>query len=760
MRSLARVLALLLASILLPETVRGQTAELIDAMLAPVDEVAAGANLQRFLSEPLSGGLEAGTSTRISVSLPSGVPVRIIGVCDADCSDLDLTLVDGSGNQVATDVELDATPVLNAEATSSQGYELSVAMIDCSVEPCYWTVMVYVDESAATAASSALSNAGGSRREAGSLATGDNTLDGGEFVDGFTVDGRAGESLVVDLTANGFDPYLIVIAPDGTQTDNDDFEGDVTRSLVALDLTADGEYRVLVTSYAGGETGSYDLSIDAGAATGASTVVGRSEQGTLGSGDTMLESGEFLDEYTFEGRPGQRVSVALQSSDFDTYLMLIGPDDFREENDDADGSTDRSVIDADLTERGTYRVIVTSYAPGESGTYALEIGAAETTAASAGQRDVERLAPGQPASGRLEEGDAQIETGEFSDLWAFEGTAGQHVVVEMTSNGFDSWLGLVGPDGTVIDQNDDADGRTDLSRVEVTLRDSGRFRVVATSFGAGETGNYTLALRTENTTAATPAPAASGSGGQMYGIFAGISDYGGRASNLAYTAEDAVNFAAALEQGSGLRPENSFVLTDSEATTGNIRSAFQQIGQVMGPDDTFVFFYSGHGSRVPRAAGPDRADPDGLDETLSLYDADITDDEMHELMTLVDGGISVLILDACFSGGFSKDVISMPGRIGFFSSEEDVTSQVAAKFRAGGYLSIFAADAVGGGYADVDGDGSINAIELSQYLHERYQADVKSADPSDYVRTGGPQSGFQHLVVDRGSIGPYDIVFR
>ena len=26
--------------------------------------------------------------------------------------------------------------------------------------------------------------------------------------------------------------------------------------------------------------------------------------------------------------------------------------------------------------------------------------------------------------------------------------------------------------------------------------------------------------------------------------------------------------------------------------------------------------------------------------------------------------------------------------------------------------------------------------------------------------TGGPQSGFQHLVIDRGSIAPYDIIFR
>jgi hypothetical protein len=46
-------------------------------------------------------------------------------------------------------------------------------------------------------------------------------------------------------------------------------------------------------------------------------------------------------------------------------------------------------------------------------------------------------------------------------------------------------------------------------------------------------------------------------------------------------------------------------------------------------------------------------------------------------------------------------------------------------------------------------------------LHERYRADVKSgAGSDDYVRTGGPQSGYQHLVVDRGSVGPFDVLFR
>ncbi len=153
------------------------------------------------------------------------------------------------------------------------------------------------------------------------------------------------------------------------------------------------------------------------------------------------------------------------------------------------------------------------------------------------------------------------------------------------------------------------------------------------------------------------------------------------------------------------------------------------------------------------------SDPDSLDETIVLYDEQVRDDEMRSLFDQINAGTTLVFLDSCFSGGFAKDVISVPGRMGMFSSEEDVTSQVAVKFRAGGYLSIFLDEAIGDGLADGDRDGAVTAIELSEYVHLRYRNDVKSANPNDFVRTGGPQSGYQHLVVDRGSVGPYDVLF-
>ena len=75
-------------------------------------------------------------------------------------------------------------------------------------------------------------------------------------------------------------------------------------------------------------------------------------------------------------------------------------------------------------------------------------------------------------------------------------------------------------------------------------------------------------------------------------------------------------------------------------------------------------------------------------------------------------------------------------------------------------LAAFFDEAVRGGYADQDMNQELTAIELSQYLHDRYRADVKAFGNEQYVSTGGPQSSYQHLVVDRGGVGAYNVLFH
>jgi hypothetical protein len=251
--------------------------------------------------------------------------------------------------------------------------------------------------------------------------------------------------------------------------------------------------------------------------------------------------------------------------------------------------------------------------------------------------------------------------------------------------------------------------------------------------------------------------------GTVYGIFAGISDYSQLREtewgwgDLSYTADDAIVARDALIANAGMRPENAFTFTDRQATRANIEAAFRDIASRIGPRDTFVFFYSGHGGQEERAGGFNAADADGFDETLAWSDQTITDDEVTALFDTIHAGASIIILDSCFSGGFAKDVVSAPGRMGLFSSDEDVPSLVAGKFQAGGYLSFFFKEAVEDGRADEDGDNSINAMELSQYIHVRYNEEAMSKAQSNFDT---PHFGYQHLVVDRGGVSHDAILFH
>jgi hypothetical protein len=610
-----------------------------------------------------------------------------------------------------------------------------------------------VDLQGAGAVSAVAQTGSSSGIQVGALRDGDTTLDSGEFFDSYPLQGSAGQEVVIDLRSDDVDPYLILIAPNEETEQNDDFEGSAQRSVIATTLDQDGEYTVVVTTYAPEESGAYTLNISQG---GGDAGV-RSETGALASGDETIDSGEFADVFRIQGTPGQELVATVSSTDFDTYLMVVGPGDDRSENDDLEGRPGVSEVQMTLGEAGEYRVVVTSYEAGETGSYALTIDQQATVRTVQQGRDVTELTVGSRSSGSLAEGDTKLSSGEFRDMFVFEGVAGQSVSVAMRSQGFDSYVGIITPAGEQID-NDDWEGDQTTSRVDHILAETGRYRVMATSYQAGESGSYEIEVTPGASGAATVATSALGPA-QVYGVFVGVSDYGGRANDLAFTADDAVSVSNALQTSGAMRAENAIVLTDARATRAAVEQAVREIGARAGPDDMFVFFYSGHGAQVPRD-GPQPSDPDALDETLEFYDTRITDDEFSALLSEISPGIALIALDACFSGGFSKDVVSVPGRMGLFSSEEDVVSSVAQKFRAGGYLAHFIADGVGRQLADLNGDGTTSALELSQYLHNRYRADVESSSGNDYVRTGGPQLGYQHLVVDRGSIGSSEVLFR
>lgn len=204
------------------------------------------------------------------------------------------------------------------------------------------------------------------------------------FFDAYTFEGRRGDRITIEMSSTEVDPFIILLAPDGQNVGQDDDSGGGSNARLSAALPADGIYTVLANTYQAGETGSYSLRLAAGGTTPqqqgqtlqrqAGQVLLR-EQGTLGPGSAVLpEDGSFFQEYPIEGRQGQSITVSMASSEFDTYLIVIGPDDrVIAQNDDAAPNDTNSTLTVTLPANGTYRIIANTYDRTGRGSYTLEV---------------------------------------------------------------------------------------------------------------------------------------------------------------------------------------------------------------------------------------------------------------------------------------------------------------------------------------------------------------------------------------------------
>lgn len=111
------------------------------------------------------------------------------------------------------------------------------------------------------------------------------------------------------------------------------------------------------------------------------------ERGVLTSGDAALDDGSLYDKHTFSGVSGQQITIYLESSDFDPYLILLDPQGKRiSENDDISRSNRNSRLMITLPTTGTYTIIANSYEPGKSGTYSLQVNNADNSIVREGSR--------------------------------------------------------------------------------------------------------------------------------------------------------------------------------------------------------------------------------------------------------------------------------------------------------------------------------------------------------------------------------------
>jgi hypothetical protein len=372
----------------------------------------------------------------------------------------------------------------------------------------------------------------------GTLASGDCTLSDGSFFDAYTFSGTAGQQVTIRMSSTQFDTYLYLMKPGETTISNDplvttqDDDGaddgavnsGTTNSRIpacnpsthvcgSFTLPTSGTYTILANSFSSGETGTYSLTLANSAPCTPNQVtltpiVGGTVNatGALTTTDCTLDDGSFFDVFTFNGTAGQQVSVQMNSSAFNPFLFLVGPDDdllFGDDSDNPHVNTTRIPPGSGvvrLPQTGTYRIIANSFNAGATGSYTVLLSVDANNCPSS------TISIGQTISGALATTDCRLPAdSSFIDVYTFNGTAGQTVNITLTSTAIDPYLFLLAPSGTELEEDNNSGGGTTAripSNIPINeanpftgvLPTTGTYTIYANSAAVGQTGAYTLLL--------------------------------------------------------------------------------------------------------------------------------------------------------------------------------------------------------------------------------------------------------------------------
>jgi hypothetical protein len=241
----------------------------------------------------------------------------------------------------------------------------------------------------------------------GRLDPSDPRLPDNSHYDLFLYRGRPGEQVVVTLRSADFDAYLTGGRYSGgvfEADQRDDDSGGGTDAQLVGTVGPGGVYAIRANSLGAGETGRYTLTVLPAGGTpqrprpapagqpGASRIApGETVRGTLARGDRLLADSSYVDEFSFQGTPGDRIEIVLRSSEFDTYLRWgrVVDGRFLEEanDDDGGGGTDSRLV-ATVGGAGSYAIQANAFAPGATGAYTLTVrpaGAAAPRTAESGR---------------------------------------------------------------------------------------------------------------------------------------------------------------------------------------------------------------------------------------------------------------------------------------------------------------------------------------------------------------------------------------
>jgi serine protease Do len=118
--------------------------EIVVRQIARLEAALAAEGVARRSHPIETGALRNGQTDTISIELRSGTPYAMVGVCDMDCTDVDLQLFAPDGTLLDEDVRVSDIPSVRFTPPVEGSYQLRVTMSGCTSDPCRYGVASFV----------------------------------------------------------------------------------------------------------------------------------------------------------------------------------------------------------------------------------------------------------------------------------------------------------------------------------------------------------------------------------------------------------------------------------------------------------------------------------------------------------------------------------------------------------------------------------------------------------------------------------------
>ncbi|MCD7061041.1 hypothetical protein [Pelagibacterium xiamenense] len=90
--------------------------------------------------------MNAGETAHVTLDLPTGVPVTIMGDCDEDCLDLDIAVYSAERKLLAEDRADDYYPIVNFNSDEIVRVDIELDLEICEANYCYVAYSVFIQE--------------------------------------------------------------------------------------------------------------------------------------------------------------------------------------------------------------------------------------------------------------------------------------------------------------------------------------------------------------------------------------------------------------------------------------------------------------------------------------------------------------------------------------------------------------------------------------------------------------------------------------